>query len=102
MERANDSHMDKYLRKHLRRETPAERNPRGGFCEPHSNPRKGRGGNLNYMQEHPPPIPKGLPIFFTVVLRATKEDLATPRIGMGEPLVSSNCTSRTRLRMVKR
>ena len=29
MERENDSHMDKYLRKHLRRETPAENSPGG-------------------------------------------------------------------------
>ena len=27
MERENDSHMDKYLRKNLRRETPAEKSP---------------------------------------------------------------------------
>ena len=31
MERENDCHMDKFPRKHLRRETPAERNPRGGL-----------------------------------------------------------------------
>ena len=36
--RENDSHMDKYLRKHLRRDTLAERNPRGRSPHPHSNP----------------------------------------------------------------
>ena len=37
MERENDSHMDEYLRKHLRRKTPAEKGPGGRpaiFCGP--------------------------------------------------------------------
>ena len=36
MERENDSHMDKYWRKHQRRETPAERNPGGRSPQHHS------------------------------------------------------------------
>ena len=64
MERENDSHMDKYLRKHLRRETPAERNPRGRSSQPHSNPGKGRGGQLKHMQETPPANGKGAPSLF--------------------------------------
>ena len=38
MERENDSNVDKYLRKHLRRETPAEKSPGGRSPQPHSNP----------------------------------------------------------------
>ena len=53
MERENDSHMDKYLRKHLRRETPAERSPGGRSPQPHSNPGKGRGGQLKHVTETP-------------------------------------------------
>ena len=41
MERDNDSHMDKYSRKHPRRETPAENAPGGWSPRPHSNPGKG-------------------------------------------------------------
>ena len=44
MERENDSHMDKYPRKHLRRETPAKKSPRGRLPQPHSKPGKGRSG----------------------------------------------------------
>ena len=47
MERENDSHMDKCLRTHLRRETPAEGNPGGRSSQPNSNPAKG-----------PPPPPR--------------------------------------------
>ena len=46
--------MDKYPRKHLRRGTPAEKNPGGRLSQPHSNPGKGRGGQLKHMQETPP------------------------------------------------
>ena len=64
MERENDSHMDKYLRKLLRREAPAER-PQGGRCpQPHSNPGKGKGGQLKHMKETPPAKGKGSPNFF--------------------------------------
>ena len=55
MERENDSQMDKYLRKHLRRETPAEKSPGGKPPQPHSSPGKGRGGHLKHMKETPPP-----------------------------------------------
>ena len=51
MERENDSHMDKYLREHLRRETSAEKSPGGRSPQPHSNPGKGRGGQLKHMTE---------------------------------------------------
>ena len=64
MERENDSHMDKYLRKHLRRETPAERSPGGRSPQPHSNPRMGRGGQLKHMTETPPSKGKGAPNLF--------------------------------------
>ena len=54
MERENDSHMDRYLQKHLRRETPAEKSPRGRSPQPHSNPGQGRGGQLKHLTETPP------------------------------------------------
>ena len=54
MVRENDSHMDKYLRKYLRRETLAEKNPGGRSSRTHSNPGKGRGGHLKHRQETPP------------------------------------------------
>ena len=54
MERENESHMDEYLRKHLRRETPAEKVPGGTSPQPHSDPRKGCGGQLKLMTETPP------------------------------------------------
>ena len=55
MERENDSHMDKYLRKHLRGEMHDEKGPAGRLPQPHFNLGKGRGGNLQYMKETPPP-----------------------------------------------
>ena len=64
MERENYSHMDIYLRKHLRRETPAEENPGGRSPHPHSNPGKGRGGHLKHMTETPPSKGKGAPNLF--------------------------------------
>ena len=83
MERDNDSDMEKYLRKHLRRETPAEKGPGGGSPRPHSNPGKGRGGQLKHMTEGPPPRVKGPLIFSTVVLQAIKVDPATRPTVMG-------------------
>ena len=64
MERENDSHMDKYLRKHLQREAPAERPQRGRSPQPHSNPGKGKGGQLKHMKETPPAKAKGAPDLF--------------------------------------
>ena len=61
MERENDSHMDKYLRKHLRRETPAEKAPGGRSPQPHSNPGEGRGGLLKHMTETLSPKGKEAP-----------------------------------------
>ena len=61
MKRENDSHMDKYPRKHLRRETPAEKSPGGRSPQPHSNLGKGRGGQLKHMTETPPSKGKGAP-----------------------------------------
>ena len=52
--RVNDSHMDRYLRKHLRGKTPDEKTPGGSSPQPHSNPMTGRGGNLKHMKETPP------------------------------------------------
>ena len=53
MKRENDSHMDKYLRKHLRRETPAEKSHGGRSPQPDSKPGKGRGGQLKHLTETP-------------------------------------------------
>ena len=53
MERENDSHMDEYLRKHLRGETPTEKNPWGRSAGLHCNPRKGCGGQLKHMTKPP-------------------------------------------------
>ena len=64
MERENDSHMDKYLCKHLRRETPDEKAPGGRSPQHHSNPGKGRGGQLNHMTETLPSKGKGAPYVF--------------------------------------
>ena len=61
MEREKDSHMDKYLRKHLRREAPAEMPQGGRSSQPHSNPAKGKGGQLKHMTETPPAKGKGAP-----------------------------------------
>ena len=59
MERKNESDMDKYLRKHLGRETPAEKARGGIWPQPHSNTGKGRGGQLKHMTETPPSKGKG-------------------------------------------
>ena len=64
MERENDSHMDKYLHEHLRRETPAEKSPGGRSPQPHSNPGKGPGGQLKHLTEAPPSKGKGAPNLF--------------------------------------
>ena len=64
MGRENDSHMDKYLRKHLRGETPAEKSPGGRSPQPHSNPGKGRGGQLKHSTENPPTKGEGAPNLF--------------------------------------
>ena len=54
MEREKDFHMDKYLRKHLRRETPAARNLGGRSSQPHSNPGKVPGGPVEtHARDHP-------------------------------------------------
>ena len=64
MERENDSQMDKYMRKHLRMETRAERCPGGRLPQPHSNPGKGRSGQLKHMTDAPPSKGKGAPNLF--------------------------------------
>ena len=64
MERGNNPHMDKYLRKHLRRETPAEKSPGGRSPQPNFNPGRGRGGHLKHMTETPPSKGKGAPNLF--------------------------------------
>ena len=63
-ERENDSRGDKYLRKHLPRETPAENARRGRSPQPQSNPGKGRGGHLKHMTVTPLPKGKGTPNLF--------------------------------------
>ena len=56
--------MDKYLRKRLRREAPAEKPQGGRSPQPHSNPGKGKGGQLKHMKETPPAKGKGAPNSF--------------------------------------
>ena len=56
--------MDKYLCKNLRRQTPAEKSPGGRSPPPHSNPRKGRGGQLKHLTETPTSKGKGAPNLF--------------------------------------
>ena len=64
MERENDSHMDKYVRKHLRRQTAAEKSPGERSPQPHSNPGKGRRGQLKHLTETPSSKGKGTPNLF--------------------------------------
>ena len=64
MERENDSHMVKYLRKHLQRETLAENSPGGRSCQLHPNPGKGHGGQLKHLTETPSSKGKGAPNLF--------------------------------------
>ena len=64
MKRENNSTMDKYVRKYLRREIPAERGVGGRSPQPHSNPGKGRGGQLEHMKEIPPSNGNGAPNLF--------------------------------------
>ena len=56
--------MDRYLRKHLQRETPGEKSPGGRSPQAHSAPGKGRGGQLKDMTETPPSKGKGPPNLF--------------------------------------
>ena len=90
MERENDSNMDKYLRKHLRRETPAQKALGERSPQPHSNPGKGRGEQLKHMTETRPPNVKGRLIFSTVFLRTIRVDPATSPALMGEVRACSN------------
>ena len=64
MERENDSDIDKYPRKHLRRQTPAEKAPGRRSPQSHSTLGKGRGGQLKSMTETPPSKVKGAPNLF--------------------------------------
>ena len=61
MERGNDSHIDKYLRKHLRRQTACENPPVPSSPQPHSDPGKGRGGQLKHLTQSAPSKDKGAP-----------------------------------------
>ena len=65
--------MDKYLCKHLRRETPAERAPGGSSPQPNSNPWEGRGGHLKHMTETPSSKGKGAPNLFYCRLTDDKD-----------------------------
>ena len=56
--------MDKYLRKHLQRETLADMSPGRRSPQTHSNPGKGRGGQLKHLTETPPSKGKGSPNLF--------------------------------------
>ena len=93
MEREGDFHMDKYLRKHLRRETRAENSPGGQSPQLHSNPGKGRDGQLKYMKEAHAPMVKGPPMFSTVVLQTIRVDSATRPNVMGNVPACWNCTA---------
>ena len=57
--RGNDSHMDKYLRKLLQRRPLLRQFLDGGSPPPHSDPGKGRGGQLKHMKKTPPCNCKG-------------------------------------------
>ena len=61
MERENDSHMNRNMRKHLREETPAEWSPGGRSPQPRSNPGKGREVQLKHLTETPSSKGKGTP-----------------------------------------
>ena len=102
MERVNDSQMDKYLRKHLPREAPAEEPQGGRSPQPHSNPGKGKGGQLKHMTETPPANRKGARTFFIATLRTTRGDHVTPLTAMDAALVCSSCDGRRKPRMVRR
>ena len=65
MESENDSHMDKYLRNYVRRETLAERNLGKRSSQPNGNHGKGGRGQLKHMQLTPPTSDaKGVPNLF--------------------------------------
>ena len=64
MGRDSDSHMDKYLHKHLRSETAAKANCGGRSFQPHCNPGTGRRGQVKHMQETPPSNGKLFPNIF--------------------------------------
>ena len=85
MGKENDSHMDRYLRKHLRRETPAEKAPRGRSPRPNSNPGKGRGGKLTHKTETPPSKGRRAPNLF----------YCGPTDDKGGPCHTPNCDGRT-------
>ena len=53
MDRENGSHMDKYLPKQLRKETPPEKSSRGTLRQPHCNRWKDRGGPLKHRKQNP-------------------------------------------------
>ena len=93
--------MDRYLRKHLRRETPAEKAPGGRSPQPQSNPGKRRGGHLKHMTEPPPSRVKGPLIFSTVVLRKIRVDLATSQTVMGGVRACSNRSARRKSKVVR-
>ena len=99
MERENDSHMDMYLRKHLRTATPAKKSPAGRSPQAHSNPGKGRGGQLEHRKETQ--MVKGPLIVSTVVLRTIRVDPATRLIVMGKVLACSNCSASRNPKMVR-
>ena len=61
MKKENNSHMDKYLRKQLRCEAPAEKGPGVRSPQHHSIPGKGRGGRLKQMTKTSPSKGKGAP-----------------------------------------
>ena len=94
--------MEKHLRKHLRRETPAKRNPGGSSSQPHSSPGKGVVGSSKACRIGPRPMPKGPLIFSTVVLRTIKVGLATRPTVMGEVLACCNFSASRKSRMFKR
>ena len=85
IEGENDSHTDKYLRKHLGKETPAEKSPGGRLPQPHSNLGKGRGGQLKHLTETPPSKGKGASNLF----------YRRPTDDMGGPCHAPDCGGRS-------
>ena len=56
--------MDKYLRKHLQRESPAEKSPNRRLPQCHSNCAKGCSWQLKHISDSPPIGGKGAPNLF--------------------------------------
>ena len=99
MESKNQSQMARYQRKHLHRETPPEKGPGRMMPQPHSNPEKGRRGQLKHMKETLPSNGKGAPNPFYCC--PTDNKGWTPTV-IGVVLACSNCSASEKPKMVRR